>query len=147
MELIPGQVRTVCGIIENTLFIRQVVIIFFFICVNILWAMYKSQTICTNIIWTLEELLRTASNYLRLSIIFLILNLLYMNSLSHSHIRFTKKFHCKLNIGYHKIRHSHCLVMHYMYIVRGGRGVMVIVVGNGHGDPNSNPGWDWLHFT
>ena len=27
------------------------------------------------------------------------------------------------------------------------RGVMVIVVGNGHGDTNSNPGWDWLHFT
>ena len=26
------------------------------------------------------------------------------------------------------------------------RGVMVIVVGNGHGDMSSNPGWDWLHF-
>ena len=24
---------------------------------------------------------------------------------------------------------------------------MVIVVGNGHGDTSSNPGWDWLHFT
>ena len=29
----------------------------------------------------------------------------------------------------------------------GVRGVMVIVIGNGHGDPSSNPGWDWLHFT
>ena len=29
----------------------------------------------------------------------------------------------------------------------GARGVMVIVVGNGHGDTSSNPGWDWLHFT
>ena len=29
----------------------------------------------------------------------------------------------------------------------GARGVMVIFVGNGHGDPSSNPGWDWLHFT
>ena len=29
----------------------------------------------------------------------------------------------------------------------GARGVMVIVVGNGHGDTISNPGWDWLHFT
>ena len=26
-------------------------------------------------------------------------------------------------------------------------GVMVIVVGNGHGDTSSNSGWDWLHFT
>ena len=29
----------------------------------------------------------------------------------------------------------------------GARGVMVIVVGNGHGDTSSNPGQDWLHFT
>ena len=29
----------------------------------------------------------------------------------------------------------------------GARGVMVIVVGNGHGDSSSNPGRDWLHFT
>ena len=29
----------------------------------------------------------------------------------------------------------------------GARGVMVIVVGNGHGDTSSNPGWDWLHFS
>ena len=27
------------------------------------------------------------------------------------------------------------------------RGVMVIVVGNGHGDTSSNHGRDWLHFT
>ena len=26
------------------------------------------------------------------------------------------------------------------------RGVMVIVVGNGHGDTGSNSGRDWLHF-
>ena len=26
-------------------------------------------------------------------------------------------------------------------------GVMVIVVGNGHGDTSSNPEQDWLHFT
>ena len=30
---------------------------------------------------------------------------------------------------------------------RGACGVMVIVVGNGHGDTNSNPGRDWEHFT
>ena len=29
----------------------------------------------------------------------------------------------------------------------GARGVVVIVVGNGHGDTSSNPGPDWLHFT
>ena len=30
---------------------------------------------------------------------------------------------------------------------RGARGVMVIVVGNGHGDTSSNPGRGLLHFT
>ena len=29
----------------------------------------------------------------------------------------------------------------------GARGVMVNVVGNGHGDTSSNPARDWLHFT
>ena len=29
----------------------------------------------------------------------------------------------------------------------GVRGVVVIVVGIGHGDTSSNPGRDWLHFT
>ena len=29
----------------------------------------------------------------------------------------------------------------------GAHGVMVIVVGNGHGDTSSNPGRDLLHFT
>ena len=29
----------------------------------------------------------------------------------------------------------------------GARGIMVIVVGNGHGGTISNPGRDWLHFT
>ena len=32
-------------------------------------------------------------------------------------------------------------------IMGGARGVMVIVIGNGHVDMSSNPGWDWLHFT
>ena len=32
-------------------------------------------------------------------------------------------------------------------IYGGARGVVVIVVGNGHGDTSSNPGRDWLHFT
>ena len=29
----------------------------------------------------------------------------------------------------------------------GARGVVVIAVGNEHGDTSSNPGWDWLHCT
>ena len=29
----------------------------------------------------------------------------------------------------------------------GARCVMVIVLGNGHGDTSSNPVRDWLHFT
>ena len=29
----------------------------------------------------------------------------------------------------------------------GAPGVMVIVVGKGHGNMSSNPGRDWLHFT
>ena len=29
----------------------------------------------------------------------------------------------------------------------GASGVIVIVVGNGHGDTSSNPAWDGLHFT
>ena len=29
----------------------------------------------------------------------------------------------------------------------GARGIIVIVVGNEHGDTSSNPGRDWLHFT
>ena len=29
----------------------------------------------------------------------------------------------------------------------GTRGVMLIVVGNGHGDTSSNPGRDWLYFA
>ena len=33
------------------------------------------------------------------------------------------------------------------YVQGGARGVMVIVVGNGHGDTSSNPWRDWLHFT
>ena len=32
-------------------------------------------------------------------------------------------------------------------LIWGARGVMVIVVGNGHGDTSSNPGRGWLHFT
>ena len=35
----------------------------------------------------------------------------------------------------------------YRLLFGGARGVIVIVVGNEHGDTSSNPGRDWLHFT
>ena len=43
--------------------------------------------------------------------------------------------------------HSHNMAMRGVMVIGGARGVMVIVVGNGHGDTSSNPGRDWLHFT
>ena len=39
------------------------------------------------------------------------------------------------------------LLGYFLFIYGGARGVMVIVVENGHDDTSSNPGWDWLHFT
>ena len=54
--------------------------------------------------------------------------------------------------------HSHPL--HFLYTLKfltciiiiiimvwGARGVVVIAVGNEHGDTSSNPGREWLHFT
>ena len=41
-----------------------------------------------------------------------------------------------------------CMYLQEQITITGGAGgVMVIVVGNGHGDTSSNPGRDWLHFT
>ena len=34
----------------------------------------------------------------------------------------------------------------HLFYFGGARGVMVIVVGNGHGDTSSNPERDWLYF-
>ena len=34
-----------------------------------------------------------------------------------------------------------------IHVHGGARGVVVIVVGTGHGDTSSNPGRGWLHFT
>ena len=39
------------------------------------------------------------------------------------------------------------LITQYPIQYGGARGVMVIFVGNRHGDTSSNPGRDWLHFT
>ena len=51
------------------------------------------------------------------------------------------------------LRHSIYISMyiHFLFTfcicISGARGVNVIVVGNEHGEPSSNPGLDWLHFT
>ena len=42
---------------------------------------------------------------------------------------------------------SLCLIIIITIFYGDARGVVVIVVGNGHGDTSSNPGRDWLHFT
>ena len=42
--------------------------------------------------------------------------------------------------------YTYCL-LYVMFFPGGACGVMVIVVGNGHGDTSSNPGGEWLHFT
>ena len=39
------------------------------------------------------------------------------------------------------------IICYNMSFNRGARGVMAIVIGNGHGNMSSNPGQDWLHFT
>ncbi len=44
-------------------------------------------------------------------------------------------------------KHITSVFMEVPVVNEGARGVMVIVVGNGHGDTSSNPGRDWLHFT
>ena len=44
---------------------------------------------------------------------------------------------------------SPCVVSQelYIYIFRSACGVIVIVIGNGHGDTSSNPRQGCLHFT
>ena len=57
---------------------------------------------------------------------------------------FTSKGHSKMNeFKLTNTRAGHRI----LYIFFFARGVMVIVVGNGHGDTSSNPGREWLHFT
>ena len=51
------------------------------------------------------------------------------------------------NRTYNESINSIIIVTYKIRLCGGARGVMVIVVGNGHGDTSSNPRWDWLHFT
>ena len=39
------------------------------------------------------------------------------------------------------------LLYQLLYQLGGAHGVMVIIIGNGHGDTSSNPERDWLYFT
>ena len=42
---------------------------------------------------------------------------------------------------------SDCPYIYYGNKGGGARGLMVIVVGNGHGHSSSNPGREWMYFT
>ena len=73
------------------------------------------------------------------------------------------RINCFLYIYTHTHTHTHthiyvvCIIYIKQFILASGfsnfflmggtRGVMVIIVGNGHGDTSSNPGRDWLPFT
>ena len=45
------------------------------------------------------------------------------------------------------LKNSQGIIIIIAIIIIEARGVMVIVVGNGHGDTTSYLGRDWLHFT
>ena len=45
------------------------------------------------------------------------------------------------------LEHSNKNFLPTFMMLGGARGVVVIVVGNGHGDMSSNPGRNSLHFT
>ena len=65
------------------------------------------------------------------------------------HIMVFFTHHIELFLTKTKIKNiqPYCLGMEAYYTIKGAHGVMVIVVGYGHGDTSSNPGRDWLHFT
>ena len=45
------------------------------------------------------------------------------------------------------LRNRNISIYYKSFVCVGACGVMVIVIGNGHGDTSSNPRPDWLHFT
>ena len=45
-----------------------------------------------------------------------------------------------------EIKGKHIFFVSNILELRGACGVMVIVIGNGHSDPSSNPEWACLHF-
>ena len=56
---------------------------------------------------------------------------------------------CAFNICTMCYLYCKCILkMPVLYCILGGAcGVMVIIMGNGHGDTTSTPRGDWLHFT
>ena len=54
---------------------------------------------------------------------------------------------CDITISEFEHNSRYYILVQTNTVYGGARGVMVIVVGNGHGDSSSNPGRDWLHFT
>ena len=56
--------------------------------------------------------------------------------------------YARMYLHMHIFSYEHTEICVWINIYFGGAcGVMVIVVGNGHGDTSSNPERDWLHFT
>ena len=61
--------------------------------------------------------------------------------------------YCTFVEGQDPLQHTHILITPSILSMTltasdgGARGVVVIAVGNEHGDTSSNPGRDWLHFT
>ena len=47
----------------------------------------------------------------------------------------------------HKIQPTNQSSRHKLHLPGGARSVIVIIVGNEHGDTSSNPGRNSLHFT
>ena len=60
---------------------------------------------------------------------------------------YTRMLRAILNKSWRQHPTRHQLYGHLLPIIGGVRGVVVVVVGNGHGDTSSYPGRDWLHFT
>ena len=56
---------------------------------------------------------------------------------------YPRQLHCSSIRMSLALNNPQSLICHYGC----ARRVIVIVGGNGHGDPSSNPGRDWLHFT
>ena len=62
--------------------------------------------------------------------------------------KYLKPFNCvQIKLLVWAVLETTLLFANKLLIKGGARGVIVIVVGNEHGDTSSNPGRDWLHFT
>ena len=65
----------------------------------------------------------------------------------HNHIMLTTPLMFGTSCGPISISQHHSRTQLLNIMVGSARGVMVIIVRNGHDNTSSNSGWDWLHFT